>query len=566
MCYCFSMKKIKLFPLGTGNFARHAPLLLSLLLACLLLAACDSGDPKPGGQVDPRLAEILAHPGEPVNGGQMRMGSLGEASNLIPYLSSDSASSEITEWLYIAPLRYDKNLEIEAFAAESWEVLDGGRHFRFTLKPGIVWEDGHPLSADDVAFTYQLMIDPKTPTAYAGDFLLIKEFKQTGPLSFEVWYEKPYARAIITWMLPILPKHCLEGQDINNTPFSRQPIGAGAFKLKRWDAGSRITLEANPRYFEGRPRLDEVIYRNIPDLSTIFLEAKAGKLDFLGLTPQQYLRQTKGAQWEAHWRKYKYLSPSYTFLGFNLESPFFKEEKVRQALSHAVNREAIIKVVLLGMGEPTIGPYKPGTWVYNDKLEPYPYDPQKAAALLAEAGWLPSKEGILQKDGLPFDFTILVNQGNDQRIKAATIIQQNLKAVGVNARIRTVEWAAFIKEFVEKGRYDALILAWNILQDPDIYDVWHSSKAVANGLNFIKYRNAEVDELLEAGRSSTNQAERKVAYDRIQAILHKEQPYIFLFVPYALPMVAAKVQNIEPAPAGITYNFDRWWIPKLLQD
>lgn len=530
---------------------------LGMLLLLLFLPLCS-----PAAETG---ALARASGGEPVYGGRILMGSIGEPSNLIPYLASDSASQEVAGLLYTAPLEYDKNLQIVKLAAEEWEVSEDGCFMRFKLREGLKWQDGAPLTADDVTFTYKLMIDPKTPTAYAADFLNIKEYRQTGSLSFEVRYAAPYARAAITWMHPILPRHILEGQDIVTTSFARNPVGAGPFRLKSWESGSRIILEANELYFKGRPCLDEVVYRIIPDLSTIFLEARAGRIDFLGLTPQQYLRQTVGPEWERNWKKYKYLSAGYTFLGFNLKSPLFRDRRVRQALSMAVNRDDVIKGALWGMGEPTTGPYKPGTWVYNNALSPYPFDPAGASALLAEAGWTPGPDGVLRKDGLPFHFTILVNQGNGERVKVATILQQQFRAIGVRASIRTVEWAAFLKEFVHPGRFDALILAWNILDDPDIFDVWHSSAISANGLNFVNYRNAEVDELLEKARATADRAERKRLYDRFQEILHEDQPYLFLYVPYALPMVQARFRGIEPALAGITYNFDRWWVPRALQ-
>lgn len=509
--------------------------------------------------------EKFSLPAQPEYGGSILMGSIGEPSNLIPYLASDSASAEVAGLLYTSPLEYDKDFNIIKCAAEEWEVLEGGLFMRFRLKEGLVWQDGHPLTADDVTFTYKLMTDPKTPTAYAADFLNVKEYRQTGPLTFEVRYDAPYARAAITWMHPILPRHILEHENIASTRYARNPIGAGPFKLKSWEPGSRIVLEANDRYFKGRPYLDEVIYRIIPDSTTMFLEARAGKLDFVGLSPQQYLRQTQGEWWEKNWRKYKYLASGYTYLGLNQKSPFFKDKRVRQALSYAIDRKGIIKGALLGMGEPAFGPYKPGTWVYNTALKAYDYDPERARRLLAEAGWTMGKDGILEKDGLPFEFTILVNQGNNERIKVAVILQQMFRAVGVKVSIRTVEWAAFLKEFVDTRKFDALILAWNILDDPDIYDVWHSSAAEGHGLNFVSFCNEEVDRLLEKGRALADREQRKAIYDRFQEILHEEQPYLFLYVPYSLPMVQARFQGIQPAPAGITYNFDRWWVPRALQ-
>ncbi|MEG2005293.1 MAG: peptide-binding protein, partial [Bilophila sp.] len=406
----------------------------------------------------------------------------------------------------------------------------------------------------------------KTPTAYAGDFLIISAFQQTGRLSFEVRYDKPYARMLMTWMGAILPKHLLEGQDMMTTPFARKPIGAGPYKLGRWDAGAKVTLLASDSYFEGRPYLDEAVYRIIPDPSTMFLELKAGRLDMMSLSPQQYLRQTEGVSWDRDWRKYRYLSFSYTFLGFNLSHPFFKDVAVRRAVSMAIDRQSLVDGVLLGQGVPTVGPYKPGTWAYNDKLTPVPQHQTEARRLLAEAGWKDTDgDGILDRDGKPFSFSILVNQGNDQRIKSAIIIQSQLREVGIDVRIRTVEWAAFIKEFVNTGRFDALILAWTITQDPDAFEVWHSSNARPGGLNITGYRNADVDALLLKARGLTDQAERKVLYDKFQEILHQEQPYCFLYVPYALPVIQARFQGIKPALGGIMYNFERWWVPKDLQ-
>lgn len=502
----------------------------------------------------------------PVRGGRIIMGTIGEPSNLIPYLSSDSASHEVSDLLFVAPLKYDKNLNIIPWAASSYEVLDEGRLLRFRLREDIRWEDGVALTADDVAFTYKLMINPSTPTAYAEDYLAVSEFKQTGTFTFEVRYEKPFARSLVTWMGAILPKHLLEHENIVTTSFARKPIGAGPYKLKEWIPGSRVTLEASNSYFEGRPNLDEVVLRIIPDASTMFLELKAGRLDMMTLSPQQYLRQTNGPEWEKSWHKYKYLSFSYTFLGFNMEHPFFRDVRVRQAISYAIDRQALIKGVLWGEGVPTVGPYKPGTWAYNTELAPIVQDVDKARELLKEAGWRKTnKDGILERDGEPFAFTILLNQGNDQRAKSAIIIQNQLKAIGIDVRIRAVEWAAFIKEFVNKGHFDTVLLAWTITQDPDIFDIWHSSKAKPGGLNFTAYRNAEVDALLVKARVLTDRAKRKELYDRLQEIFHEDQPYCFLYVPYTLPIVQSRFHGIRPELIGIMYNFDRWWVPKDLQ-
>jgi len=537
--------------------------LLTALFCLMLLSACSDG----GGPATPVVPVNPANiPAGPEQGGTLVQPMLGEPSNLITILSSDQPSHEIGSQIYVSLLKYDKDINLVPYAAESYEVLDGGKLLRFKLRKDVYWTDGVQLTADDVEFTYRLTIDPQTPTAYAGNFKQVKEFRKTGRFSFEVTYDQPFAKALVSWATNILPKHLLEGVNIVDTKYSRQPVGAGPYILKEWSAGSRIVLEANPNYFEGKPYINRLVYRMIPDMGTQFMELKAGNLDMMGLDPLQYLYQTSGPGWDGSFRKFKFLSFGYSFLGFNFRHPFFKDVRVRQAIDYAIDRRELVKGVLYGLGEAANGPYKPGTWQYDAEIKPRPFDQDKARELLAEAGWTDSDgDGWLDKDGKRFAFSIITNQGNTQRIKIGVILQQRLKDVGIQVSLRTVEWAAFIKEFIDKGRFDAIILGWNILQDPDIYNVWHSSKAVDGGLNFIRYINPELDDLLERGRHLVREEERKPIYDRVQEILHDEVPYCFLYTPMSLPIVQARIQNIKAAPAGIGYNSEKWWIPRRLQ-
>ena len=335
---------------------------------------------------------------------------------------------------------------------------------------------------------------------------------------------------------------------------------------RRCERTNRAILISNHDYFEGRPYIDGVIYRIIPDLATMFLELKAGNIDYMGLTPLQYLRQTDTPKFKKNYRKYKYLSFAYTYLGYNLLNPEFQDRRVRQAISYAIDKDEIIEGVLLGLGEVATGPYKPGTWQYNPDVKRYPYDPERSRRLLKEAGWIDTDgDGIREKDGKPFEFTVITNQGNNQRSKTAEIIQRRLAEVGIKMKIRTLEWATFINEYIDKKKFEATILGWTIGQDPDLFDVWHSSKTGFKELNFISYQNKEVDRLIMEGRHTFDRKKRKKAYFRIQEILAEDQPYTFLYVPYALPVIHERFRGIEPAPAGISYNFTKWYVPRAEQ-
>jgi peptide/nickel transport system substrate-binding protein len=502
-------------------------------------------------------------PGVPAYGDAIVLGSIGEPSTLLPLLASDSASRDVAGQIYNGLVRYDKNLKLEGDLARSWDVSGDGLTITFHLRKGVKWHDGHPFTSHDVLYTYRVTIDPKTPTAYAENFKQVKSAEAPDPYTFRVTYAKPFAPALESWGESVLPAHLLEGKDITGSDLARNPVGTGPYRFKEWIAGQKLVLESNHDYFEGRPYIDRYIYRIIPDNSTMYMELKAGGLDMMGLTPVQYQRQTVNREFLSRFNKYRYPASAYTYMGYNLRHPLFRDKRVRQAITAAISKDEIVQGVLLGMGQAAHGPYKPGAWAWNPHVKEPGYDPERSGALLAEAGWREKNaDGILVKDGKPFRFTILTNQGNDQRLKTAQIIQRRLRAVGIDVNIRVIEWASFLAHFIDKGNFEAIILGWTIGQDPDLFDVWHSSKTGPKELNFIGFRNSEVDRLIEEGRGTFDLEQRRRCYYRIQDILAEEQPYTFLYVPDALPVVSARFRGIEPAPAGITHNFIKWYAPK----
>ncbi|MBI5408455.1 MAG: peptide-binding protein [Nitrospirae bacterium] len=505
--------------------------------------------------------------GKPAYGDALITGSIGEPSVLIPMLAGDSASHDVAGLIFNGLVKYDTDLSIIGDLAESWDISPDGLVITFHLKKGVKWTDGVEFTADDVMFGYKTIIDEKTPTPYKEDYLQVNKAEVLDKYTFRVTYEKPFAPALSTWgNLTVLPKHLLEGKDITKSELTRKPVGMGMYLLNKWTSGQDVTLDSNKDYFDGRPYIDRYVYKIIPDPATMFLELQAGGVDMMGLTPIQYTKQTNTDFFKENFQKFRYPVFSYTYMGFNLKHPWFKDKRVRQAIAHAIDKGEIVDVVLFGLGSPATGPYVPNTWAYNPNVKKYDYDLNKAKQLLKEAGWEDTDgDGILDKDGKKFEFSVLTNMGNRSREQTATIIQYRLKKIGIKVNIRVLEWSTFINEFIDKRRFETVILGWSIGIDPDQYDIWHSSKTREKEFNFVSYSNPEVDDLLEKGRRTFDLGKRKKAYHRIQEILAEETPYIFLYVPDATPIVHARFKGIKPATIGISYNLHKWHVPERLQ-
>ena len=185
---------------------------------------------------------------------------------------------------------------------------------------------------------------------------------------------------------------------------------------------------------------------------------------------------------------------------------------------------------------------------------------------MAQAGWRDTDgDGWLDKDGEPFEFTLIVNQGNAERLRTAEMLQGYLKGIGIRMKIRVLEWSALINEFINKRRFEAVLMGWFLSRDPDNYDIWHSSKTREGEFNFIGYNNPEVDKLLEEGRRTFDQSKREFVYHKVHEIIYGDQPTLFLYSAEALPIVNSRFRNIEVSPIGIGYNFIKWYVPKSEQ-
>lgn len=476
----------------------------------------------------------------------------GEISTLNPLLTTDTSSSSVAGQIFSGLIRINEKLEPIPDLAESWKVLQGGRVWRFQLRKGVKWHDGKPFTADDVVFTFQKILDPKTNTVRRSDYVIDGvpvKFRSVGEHVVEFTLPQPFAPFLVNAGIGIIPRHIYKAEDINTSKYNWKPIGTGPFKFVEWKAGEFARLTRYDDYHFGKPKLAGIIFKVIPDENTRLVALETGEIDETNIPPKDYKRMKaiNGL------RVFEYDALTYTYLGLNLKRPIFKDVRVRHALAHATNKEELAAKIFRGLARPAYAPTAPASWVYSDDVEKYPYSVEKARTLLEEAGW----------KGKPLEITVLTNQGNKEREKGAIVLQSQFKRVGIKMNIRIMEWSALLKIInapKDPKDFDAVIIGWSLGVDPDGYSIWHSSE-YPRGFNFIAYQNPEVDRLLEKGRTEMDRKMRKEVYTKLHRIISEDQPYVFLWYPKAIVGVRDRVGGLSPpGPAGLMVYMEKVFV------
>jgi len=475
-------------------------------------------------------------------------------------LTSTTLSARLSEILFAGLVKVDDRFEPKPHLAQAWETSADERVWTFHLRPGVKFHDGVELTAEDVAFTFTKVKELENETPFGFIFQDVDTIEAKDKYMVQVVLKKPLASFLPTLFVGILPKHLLEGQNLDRNPFNQHPVGTGPFQFKSWSE-SEIVLEANSSYFGGRPNLDQIRVKVYPSREAAWAKLMAGEVDFFDfLTPENYeiLKQVPTFNF------YSVPMPFYYLVAFNLESRLFKDQKVRQALNYAVNKEEIITKVLRGQGQLSAGTIYPGSWAYDPNVNPYSYDPKRALLLLKEAGWEDHDgDRLLDKSGQVFEFTVYVNAGDDLKQKALLLIQQQLLDIGLKMKIQLFDAAD--TDFLFKRKFDAHFPEITARGDPDFsYKYWHSSQA-NGGFNVSSYHNEKVDRLLEEGRSEFDQEKRKAIYFRYQEEMHDDPPGIFLFWTNYLVGVQKRFKGVKISPVGPFVNIQEWYVPKAEQ-
>lgn len=471
--------------------------------------------------------------GEPQYGGDIVLGTSGEPVIFNANYHSDSASADITDLVFAGLTYSNENLEVQPRIAKDLATIsEDGLEWTFELHEGVKFHDGEELTAHDVVFTYEIFLHEDYTGPRAGSFSSLEAIEALDDYTVKFTLNQPDARFHTLTGYGILPKHLLDHVPVADleeySEFNiEQPIGAGPFEFVNWAAGQYIELKAFEDYFEGRPYLDKVTFRIASDANALVLLLETGDIDHM-IAPTSELATIEMYD---HVNLSSVLALRYDYIGWNLDRPLFEDVRVRQALTHAIDRQEIVETVMEGYAEVANAPISPLSWAYNDDVPVFDYDLDRAVELMNEAGWEHNDDGYLEKDGEIFEFTILSNDGNTTRRDIGIITQQYLSQIGVQVRAEQMEWGAFLDQINPPNfDFDAVVLAWGLALDPDPSAIWHS-KEIENGLNRSAYRNDRVDEIADTNTAILDQDERAEALAEAWAIIAEEQPYTFLFYP-----------------------------------
>ncbi|MDD2716509.1 MAG: ABC transporter substrate-binding protein [Candidatus Wallbacteria bacterium] len=487
-----------------------------------------------------------------------------------PLLARESISQSFCSLIYSSLTSYNQNCELEPDLASSWEISADGLQITFELKSGIKWHDGVDFTAEDVRFTYDLIMNPVGRPAdqkMTGCFETL-EVLTSHSLRFKL--KKPFAPALNYCGFQIIARHIYLTEDLNTSSFNLNPIGTGPFRFVRYLKNEQVVLAANQEYFSGRPFVDRLITRIIPDRSQAFLMFKRGEIDVFPLTWDQYVNQVKGGELESKINVYTSTNKA-NFLLYNNSREILSDRRVRRALTQAIDREALVREVLHGYGTNTSGPCLPDSWAYDKTIEPWPYSTREATNLLSAAGWSDTDgDGTLERGTKELRLSI-VRFGNDPvAMLVPGMVMNYWSTVGATTELSVTTWGGLMDK-AGQGDFDVIMIGNRIdPTEPDSnYSVWHSCEIpdpkLKKGDNLARYSNPEVDSLLERGREIFDKAERQKIYHALHRLLHEDQPCTFLGMQQSFFAVNKRFHGISATMAGGLTPMWRWFVPESQQ-
>lgn len=470
----------------------------------------------------------------------------GEPQTLNALTATSDPENVVIALLQRNLLDYDEALNLVPGLADSVEADESRLVYTVKLRRGIRWEDGTPVSAEDVKVTLEALLDPETPALYRRSlFADLVKVEVVDPLTARATFRKAYSAQRDAFSLPLLPAHLYRGIDVATNPANRRPLATGPYRLASWE-GTTLRLVRNTQYFGEPPAFEQVVLRVVPESSSAFQGLLAGALDESRLNAVQRPEAARAGTI----REKTYDEIAYTYLAWNNRLPQFADARVRRALTMLVDREAIARELYGGLAKPANGPLPPGLWPHDPSLAPLPHDPARAAALLDEAGWRTGKDGIRAKGADRLAFTLSFGGASDRQRQIVELAQRSFREAGVAMSLAPMEWGAFVEK-VDTGEYEACSLSLNLDPNPDLRPNWHSAQVPPSGMNHAFYRNPRADALMDEIASTFDRARAKALYAELQRVIADDQPFTFLHTVSVAWGVRERIGNVKTSPVGL---------------
>lgn len=502
-----------------GTARRRGQSLLALLLAAvlLLLAACAPAATPAAAPESAPAAE--AAPAEAAAGGVLRIGLDVDADTGDPRLSTNTSSLRLRELVYNGLIKIEPDFSPAPALAESWENPDDTTWI-FHLREGVTFHNGDPLTAEDVKFTFDSILDETFAAPSRSFYTPITAIEVVDPLTVKFTLDQPYGPFLSYLNMPIVPKAVVEADP---AAFATSPVGTGPFKLVEWRRGDSIILEANPDYWDGAPLLDGIELRVIPDNSARVVALESGDLDLVQspISPQDVKRMEGVEGFTVN----RVPAAGYTYINLNCTDPVMSDVNVRKAISLLVNRQEILDGIYSGVGQLAKGPIPPGMWAYSDDLPDFEYNPEAARALLDEAGWTLGADGKRAKDGQPLSIVVRTHSEDPDRRQVAEVLQAVLAAEGIDSSTNIVEWPTFFAD-VQAGAYQMAIVGWLNLNNPDA--AFFRQFTDGGAANYGKCLDPELDALIREARATLDQDAAKELYRQAATKVVENSFYLFL--------------------------------------
>ena len=511
-------------------------------------------------KVEPRASNLIA-------GGKINVGSAIEPETWNPLISELAAVQDVGRLVFAGLLLQNEkgewlpDLALEVPTQANGGISADGLTLTYRLKPNLKWQDGQSITAADIRFTYDFILKNRTQVPWREGYEKILSINAVDSSTVVIRFTEPYPYAL--YLFPyILPGHrSADLSDLRQQNFNRLPVGSGPYVLKEWRQGDSLLFEANAQYHRGRPNLDSITYKIVPDRQIVLSQLKIGEVDLVNNIGFDQLEQllsvtgvntflTRGVVWE--------------HLDFNTDNPLFLDSRVRQAIALGIDRTAIIEKTLKNAGFPAYTDIHPLSWAYGANLTFPARNLPHARELMAAAGWRAGGDGILTREGRRMSFAVTVPAGERFRQQTAEALVAQLREIGVEMQVQMVDRRLFFADVLPNRRFVAAIFAWVGSTEPDNYDYWHSRRIPLpanrfSGKNYAGWKSAEVDNLLDSLRRAGPLESRREAYRRIQELLLIEAPVVPLY--YRADVAAAKrsIEHFKPNPfAGNFWNVWEW--------